>query len=157
MKGASFKIFFIDACRGELHSEIKRGDLRYVYNKGMGSSKKFLPQEQSKSILYSNSNGYRSYEAPYDPILDDITMETTGLYCGIFLNAVYLVYRDNVINPMSYAFLCDKIKRKAKETRLAAGDKGPLKYKKVAQMVSDGGNLEISVKLRMVFKYNGKY
>ena len=75
---------------------------------------KYTHPECNKSIMYSNNNGYQSYEVPFNVDTDDIDWEIMAKSmdedddqgkklddniqkCGMFLNAVYHALMDNKI------------------------------------------------------------
>ena len=124
-KATSFKLFFMDSCRGNQLSQVLG-----VGGVGGGGfhrgNDKLIHPESNRGILFSNPDSYRSYEIPYDILTDDIAWNrlTKENYnnnknypqCGILINSIYHIYKDNAIKykyNINYSTMQDMIKKKA--------------------------------------------
>ena len=159
-KTMKHKFYFIDSCRGDDDSvlfkmEINQNDIR------KGHTFKYLHPEMNRSIMYSNSNNYASYEAPFnkdtgdidwDKLGDEEKYDKNGEMCGMFMNAVFHGFAWNVSNGynMNFADIQDKMRDKAYGEVPVKGD-----FKcKVGIEIDESGNLRNSDKRRMVFRRN---
>ena len=164
-KTLKHKFFFIDACRGDDNSVLFRIKDQGVIRKGDGNNNKmrYIHPEMNRCIMYSNSDNYASYEAPFDEktgdidwdkLGDDEKYDKDGEMCGMFMNAVFHAFDFNRRNGygVNFAAIQDKMRERA------AGEvpiKGDFKCK-IGIEIDESGNLRNSDKGRIIFGCNEK-
>lgn len=165
-KADAFKLYFIDACRGDADSElfithvnVKKSNMA---RKG-GIARQWTHPETNRCIMHSNCNTYSSYEVPFDEKTNDIAWNRLqkdtfmdndgGDKCGIFMNAVFHAFHNNFENECKYNFadiqddISEKVVMKDKPVPVY-GDFNT----KVGQEVVVCGNLRNKLKRRIMFK-----
>ena len=159
-KAAAFKLFFIDSCRGAASSQV------YPYSFGDGGighrgNKNIIHPEDNRSILYSNPDTYSSYEVPYDEQSDDIAWHRLSKQnymknknwpkCGIFMNAVYRIFKQNSERKIGFMFnygkIQDMIRKEGAKPVPVYGDFNV----KVGQKIEASDTINNDTKLRMYF------
>ena len=136
-KARSYKLFYMDSCRGNQMAELFPYEAKEdgAVIGGKGGNDTWIHPETNRGVLYSNPNSYQSYEIVYDRHKDDIAWHrlTRELYmknekqpkCGIFMNAVYHVFKANAEENecnMNYGKIQDEIKKKAARKVPVYGD-----------------------------------
>lgn len=106
----AFKFYFIDSCRGgDKITQDAGGNAMGNQNNNDSAQDEckgnieFHP-ETNKVLIHGNSNGYVSYQVPYNDAYKDIdwlkikSMNADTPRCGVFSNAVYWCFKQNVLN-----------------------------------------------------------
>ena len=125
----------------------------------------FVHPEANRCIMNANSDGYSTYEAPFnkaadggrgdidwEKLADEKKYDEDGERAGIFMNAVCRSFYWNCDNDydMNFAAIQDEMRDNANG---AVPIKGDFKTK-IGIEIDESGNLRNSVKLRMRFKRN---
>ena len=163
----NYKFYFLDACRGDDLPQLIPG--AKVAHPGQGNMD-YINVEMNKSIMYSNSKGYCSFEVPFDEIKNDIKQLSKKEFdkldlvnyrpkCGIFANAVYHTFSDNVYKynyERAYLIIQDDIRDKMDECVIPIIANW---NKKINQLPDDGGNCNLRNrdKQRIVFAHNRSF
>ena len=126
-----YKLFFMDACRGDDDSvmmsprslENSLSSINGSARGKTGGNAAYTHPEKNTCIFSSNWNGYKSYEVPYDEDKDDLDFvgmeeqkfDSNGPYCGVFMNSVYGTFKENKENEygMNLSEMQDKMREKA--------------------------------------------
>jgi len=148
----------------EKTSEYNVKQTQVIHNTISGKGDNYINPEANKYILHSNNNYYESYEVPYNPTTDDIAWDKMKTNedlkkinnntpkCGIFLNAVYHCFSENVSSDfnINFADLTDNIKDKVCAAVVPYGDINT----KLGQTATDETNLVDRVKRKLMFRKN---
>ena len=160
-KYKSYKMYFVDSCRGQEKSAVlvqqDSVPVRRLLLQSKGS-KNHVHAASNTSIMYSNSDSFRSYEVPYNEDKDDIQelnkdnymAFAEGKHCGIFMNAVCKALDVNATNgfEMNYLEIEDAIMEKAEKTVVPVWNSYD---EKVGQIAWPSGSIRNKIKGQIKF------
>ena len=153
------KFFFIDSCRGDDDAILFRVKDHIIGSKGNERNiMKYIHPEMNRCIMYSNTDSYNSYEAPYNKwkgdidwvkLADEEKYDKDGEMCGMFMNQVFhgFDYNRRKNFDVDFAKLQDKMREHATGEVPIIGDF----QCKVGIEIDESGNLRNADKQRMMF------
>ena len=160
-----YKIYFIDACRGDEHSLMAR--IMYKNNANKLSSRagpnerKYYHPESNRCVMHANSNNYCAYEAPFngqdidwEKLSNPFRFDQPGEMCGMLMNAVYHAYNMNIEEKgcgLSFSQLQDYMRDKTSGAAVSLIDAFD---ERVGIEIDESGNLKNKVKNRLIFAVN---